>query len=393
MKISIIAGGRFHTFHLAHQLEQRDSLAKLYTFSARTNDSSYVSTIHTNNFFLTASLDSFFQKAKLYKFITPSVFNTYKDNLFDYQVSKKINPLEADVFVCWANYALTTMQKIKSQNTTAKIIIESGSCHILEQQKILSEEYTRQGLTYPALHPKNISKMLKEYEKADYIMTLSAFSRNSFLRQGFAPGKVLKVTPGTNVDFFLHQDSLMPASTKFRVIFVGLAGVRKGVHYLVDAWNQLNLPENTTELLIVGNVQKDLKQVLSTKKLKSNIVFYGSTDRKTLRSLYHISNVFVLPSLEEGCAMVTGEAMASGLPAICSTHTGADEIMTNGKEGFLIPPYDVIALKDKILWSYENQANAALMGQIGQQSIQKFTWNFYGQQVYQVYKKILEKAL
>lgn len=390
MKISIIAGGRFHAFHLAHQLEKQHCLSKLYTFVYTQQDHKYLPTSQVNHFYLPGFINTAFQKSKLYKFITPSTFNSYKDNLFDYQVSRKITSDNANIFVCWANYALITMQKIKIHNPKAKIIIESGSCHILEQQKILADEYNRQGLTYPALHPKNISKMLKEYEQADYIMTLSNFSRSSFVRQGFSSDKLLKVTPGTDIRFFLQTQTgnITIPPKKFRAIFVGLAGVRKGVHYLVDAWNQLNLPENYTELLIVGNVQKDLKQVLSTKKLKSNIVFYGSTNRESLLSLYHSSNVFILPSLEEGCAMVTGEAMASGLPVICSTHSGADELMTNGKEGFLIPPYDVKSLKDKILWCYENQADATAMGQIGQQTIQKFTWDFYGQQVYDMYKKI-----
>ena len=369
MKISIIAGGRFHAFHLAHQLIKHNMLHKLYTFSYKTKDSDYVPEKFVRNFMLPALLDTAYQKARLYKFIQPSPYNVFKDNLFDKQVSTKLDPHEADIFVFWAHYGLKTIQKIKKYNPQAKIIIESGSCHILEQQKLLEREYADAGLSTPPISKLNSNKMLEEYSAADAIMTPSAFVRKSFFRQGFNSDKVFTVPYGTNTKLFNTDTSLGKKAQKFRVIFVGLLSLQKGVHYLLKAWENLNLPENQTELLLVGSWRNDLKQLLKNKKYKKKIIFYGGTTQNKLKELYQSSHLFVLPSVQEGLAMVTGEAMASGLPVICSTHTGADELITDRKEGFLVPARSSDALEEKIRWCFKHQEEASLMGLAGQRRI------------------------
>lgn len=388
MKVSIIAGGRFHAFHLAHQLQLHNALEKLYTFSYAKHDQHYVAPSHVKQFFIPALLDKAFQKGQVYRFIPASTYNVYKDNIFDRLVSRSIDPWESDLFICWAHYAATTIKKIR-KNTNAKIVIESGSCHILEQQKFLKQGYTNAGLSYPPIHPKNSKKMLHEYEQADFIMTPSEFARQSFIRQGFDPKKILKVTYGVNTHRFNKQEPDAPSVKKFRVLFVGLLSIQKGTHLLLDAWNDLDIPEAESELILVGNPRSDFQEIIKKKKIKSNVIFFGSTSQEKLKQLYHNASVFVLPSLQEGCAMVIGEAMASGLPVICSTHTGADELITDGKEGFLIPPYDIKAIQEKILWCYHNQEQAQAMGAQGHQTVQRFTWDYYGEQVYKAYQAIV----
>lgn len=302
-------------------------------------------------------------------------------------MSKEIPKLgQLDLFIGWANYTLYSVPAIKK--TGAKIIIESGSCHIIAQMRILQNEYAKHGLMFPPINQRVIEKMLAEYEQADYIMTLSNFARQSFIEQGIKPEKVLCVPCGMDVSYFAAPQQKKDAA-KFRVIFVGLTGVRKGVHYLVEAWQRLNLPAKSTELLIVGNVQKDLKQVLAGMTIPANVNFCGSTTRETLRNLYHSSDLFVLPSLEDGFGMVIGEAMAAGLPVVCTTSTGAPDMITDGKEGFMVPPADSAALAEKILYIYENADQRCAMGQAGQKTIQNFTWDIYGARVFDMYQKLI----
>jgi len=466
MNIVISAGGRFHALQLAHHLEKRNSLTRLFTFSYTNKDQQLISPAHVSNISSCSMLDTLFLKCRLDRIIHKSSYNVFKDNLFDYLVSKKISKLgdsdvpkirsiprdaissllgktggKIDLFVGWAHYALHSIPAARKAG--AKIIIESGSCHILEQQTLLEQEYAKYGVPFAPLHQKNIDKMLKEYELADYIMTLSDFAYQSFVKQGVPKSKLLKVTCGMDVEYFLQartlrsirqaqdqgerpgessssqlyisennklwilkrvQDdkiegpchpeldsgsTIILKSNKFRVIFVGLLNLRKGIQYLLQAWNSLNLPEQETELLLVGNLQQDLKFVLQKMPLKKNVIFYGSTNRENLRELYASSSVFVLPSVEDGFGMVMGEAMASGLPVICTTNTGGPDIITDQEHGFIIPPQNIDALAEKIAWCYNNQETCKIMGNNAQEQIKKFTWDVYGEKVYEIYKSIV----
>jgi glycosyltransferase involved in cell wall biosynthesis len=236
--------------------------------------------------------------------------------------------------------------------------------------------------------------MTQEYAYADYIMTLSSFSRQSFLKRGFPECKILQVPCGFDVEDFVRarQNSALQPQ-KFRVIFVGLICLRKGIHHLLEAWNKLNLPENEAELVLVGNLQKDFKQVLRHMSLKKNVIFSGPVNREKLAKLYQTSSVFVLPSVEDGFGMVMGEAMASGLPVICTDCTGGPDILQEQKHGFIVPSKNIEILAERILWCFQNQNLAKQMGMEAQQYVQQFTWDNYGEKVYEVYQKILGKKV
>src|SRR5260370_22682926 len=60
------------------------------------------------------------------------------------------------------------------------------------------------------------------------------------------------------------------------------------------------------------------------------------------------SHLLVLPSIEEGLALVQGQAMACGCPVLATTATGAEDLFTNGQQGFIVPDRDVDALTQKM---------------------------------------------
>ncbi len=386
MKVVVSAGGRFHAFHLAHQLEKRNALKKLFTFAYTKKDKNYISSKLVCNHNFGAGLDLLFSKFCFSKIINKSNFNVFKDNQFDYWLNRKINKIgKIDIFVGWAHYFLNSLPKIRK--TGAKIIVECGSTHILEQRKLLQEEYKKFNVFHAPIHKKNVSKILEEYKLSDYIMTCSNFTYQTFIKNGIKPEKILKVPYGINLDFFLSEKK--DKKDKFRVICVGLMCLRKGIPYLLQAWKKLNLPTKETELLLVGNLQKDLKQALKNINLPENVIFYGATNRENLKKLYISSSLFVLPSIEEGLSMTISEAMACGLPVVCTTNTGGEELIENQKHGFIVPIRDINALAEKILWCYKNREKSEQMGKRGQEKTKNFTWDHYGQKVFDTYKRIL----
>jgi glycosyltransferase involved in cell wall biosynthesis len=389
MKVIIASGGRFHSHHLAHQLAKRNALEKIFTFSYTKSDEQYVlpNFVSNNNFL--GSLDFIFSKLRLSKFLNRSEFNFFKDNLFDIWLSKQLKAeVQADIFVGWAGYFLKSLSQLRKIG--AKIIVECGSTHICEQDELLRQEYEYFGLRYLPILQKNINKVLAEYEQSDYIMTCSNFTQQSFFKRGIKKEKVLKIPYGVNLDFFLaKKDQQQKRDDKFRVICVGLMCLRKGIPYLLQAWEKLGLPENKAELLLVGNLQKDLMHVLKNMYMPKNVNFYGPTDRETLANLYKSSDLFVLPSIEEGLSMTIAEAMACKLPVVCTKNTGGEELVENGHEGFIIPIRNSDILAEKILWCYQNREGAKNMGDLGHEKVKSFTWDVYGQKVFEVYKSIL----
>ena len=393
MKVIISAGGRFHAIRLAQQFAKCNSFLKLFSFSYMASDEQTLNQSYVKIIQSCKILDDIFLRLRLSCLINVSTFNYIKDNLFDYLVNRQLQQQSSvDLFIGWAHYSLRSMQTVRRKG--ALIVIESGSSHIQEQQRLLEEEYKKWGVNFTPIHPKVIDKMTREYALADYIMTLSTASRHSFVRYGIPEHKVLQAPCGVDVEYFLprHENhSKKILNEKFRVIFVGLINIRKGIPYLLDAWNKLNLPEESTELVLVGSLQKDMAQLLPKLSIKKNIIFYGSTNRETLKKLYYQSSVFVLPSVEDGFGMVMGEAMASGLPVICTTNTGAPDVIKDKIHGFLIPPQNSLVLAEKIAWCYEHRDACITMGKNGQNRIQDFTWDTYGEKVYNIYEKILKE--
>jgi starch synthase len=136
-----------------------------------------------------------------------------------------------------------------------------------------------------------------------------------------------------------------PARDEFNVLFAGAPGLRKGVPYLLQAFAKLQHPRKT--LRIAGYVQENLKAAL--KRLpKENVEFLGPVGQSELIQLMSRSHVLVLPSIEEGLALVQAEAMACGCPVISSTNTGSENIYSDGVEGFIVPIRDADAIAERI---------------------------------------------
>ena len=177
----------------------------------------------------------------------------------------------------------------------------------------------------------------------------------------------------------------------FRVIFVGNLCFRKGSHYLLRALNELKLPN--FEFFHVGPVSEEMTEFINSNAPK-NFFFHGKQPQENLIKYYAQSSVFCLPSLEEGLAMVQVQAMACGLPIICTPNAGAEDLITDGVEGFLIPIRNVEALKEKISFLYKNTDICSAMGKAASNRVQSsFTWSDYGKSMIEKYAEILSNPL
>ena len=288
---------------------------------------------------------------------------------------------KSDAVVAWSSFGLKTIRKAKKLGM--KTIIERGSSHILYQTEILNEEYGRFGLRARTAHPKIIEKELREYEEADYIGIPSLFVKRTFLEKGVDEKKLIHVPYGVDLSEFRQ---IPKKDSVFRVVFAGGMTIRKGVHYLLQAFSELDLPNS--ELLLIGSLSDEIKPFL--KKYAGKFRYIGHVPQLELYEHYSQGSVFVIMSIEEGLAMVQPQAMACGLPVICTENTGGEDIVREGKDGFVIPIRDVEKLKEKLAYLYENPELCRTMGTSAKERVAKgFTWDDYGNKIVEEYRKII----
>ena len=101
-------------------------------------------------------------------------------------------------------------------------------------------------------------------------------------------------------------------------------------------------------------------------------------------------DVFCLPSIVEGRALVIQEAMSQGLPVIITKNTGCADMVIEGETGFLIPIRNPEAIADRLSWFLENRSAIEGMGQKTQDQAGKYSWDAYGNGITMAIKGIIE---
>ena len=382
MKISIIVGGRFHAFNLAEQLNQKNYLKQLIT--------SYPKFYINNKFKINGKLiKSFFFKELLQRSFFNKLFSIddYLTEYFDYRASSNLDIHDLDILIGWSSFSYRSF--LKAKNKKCILVLERGSTHIEYQNEILIEEYKLLNLRSKEISKHIIEKEKKEYELADYIMVPTEYAKKTFLDKGFSEKKIIKNHYGVDLKEFIYDRDQKEKNPKFRIIYTGTISVRKGIIYLLEAFNQLDL-ENS-ELMLIGNIEKDLTSRLNKYKKNKKIVFKKSMKQNDLKKYYNISDVFVLNSIEDGFGMVILQAMACGLPVITSQNTGGSEIIEDDKNGYIIPIRSTEILKKKISFLYNNPKRCFEMGMIAKEKVNsKYSWESYGKRQIDLYLSILK---
>ena len=343
MQIVQAVYGVFHHFELAHQLHRRNHLRRIYSTWPWTRvkreglPRSLVSSfplVHTTDYLL--------RRTRFYSPALDARFNEWNSLSFDAWTRRRIEP--CDAFIAISGAGLTTGPLVQSRG--GKFICDRGSTHQRFQDEVIAEEHRRWNVPYttPAAHILRREEAI--YATADAITVPSTVARRSFLQMGIAPEKVHVIPYGVRLDRFKPAEKLPPDfSDTFEVLFAGQIGLRKGVPYLLEAFARLRHPRK--RLTLARAVPSDFRDVLARLPTE-HVTIAGDISRTELAALMARSHVLVLPSIEEGLALVQGEAMACGCPVLATTATGSEDLFSDGVEGFIVPDRDTAALADRM---------------------------------------------
>jgi glycosyltransferase involved in cell wall biosynthesis len=379
MKTSVAVRQKFHGFQLAQQLANRHTLENLYTsyygrFFGRDNSIGY-------------NIKKDHIQTNLISTIRTYLLNDHSfenDDKFGRWVASRME--HEDIIVTWGIQALPIIKRAHQMGI--KVVLERGSAHATEQRDILMEEYKTFNIDTSQLEKsfseKRMERELMEYEMADMVSIPSSFVKRSFLKYGFDEKKLFVNAFGADVEYFNYA----PISHKpFRLIYAGALSIQKGIYYLLKAFSELSLTD--AELWLVGKQDEEIKPIL-LKYASERIKVFEPVPQNQLAFLYNQCDAFVICSLQEGMAMVQLQAMACGLPLICTTNTGGDDLIESGNEGFVIPIRDIRSLKEKIIFLRDNEDDCKNMGQKALLKVQNgFTWTDYGSRALKAYSALL----
>lgn len=300
------------------------------------------------------------------------VYNTLYDRWAERHVAS------CDVFHGWGNFSLKSLRR--ANQLGAVTVVERASSHPRYQYHLLREEYGRWGRGF-RLPAAALQRAEAEIRQADYVLIPSDFVRNSFCAEGIPDSKLLQLPFGVDVERFRP----VPAERNgpFRALFVGQVGIRKGVPYLLDTWRQLGWDD--AELWLLGRTSSVVNEMLD-RDSPPGIRQLGYVDDPV--SVYQQVDVFVFPTIEEGSALVTYEAMACGLPVITTPNAGS--LVRDGEDGFIVPIRDTDTLAARLEKLRAEPMLRRTMGQSARRHIEPFTWKCYGDRLVHLYDQHID---
>jgi glycosyltransferase involved in cell wall biosynthesis len=366
-------------FHAAKALYQHDSLERVITYGNRQTvvPRSLIKVIR-------------FQPAKIFSGLSSRYYYSMKRMWLDWRAATYVRHHRCDIFHGWTHESLRSLKAAKQQGALA--IVDRGNPHPRYSMRVLDEEYAIYGVPRKLeqaprwLKPydhwrRELDEAIEELDVADYVFVNSQFCYDTFVAEGYPREKLVMIPRG----FEATQYQPLPREDdKFRVVFVGQLCVRKGLKYLLEAWDRLALPD--AELVLVGHLHEELEPLMKPYAGRKDIVRFGFVPDPV--KLYNSGTVFVFPSVDEGSAKVTYEAMACGIPVIVTPNAGS--LARDGKDGFIVPIREVEPLVEKILYFYNNSDAAEEMGREARRYIETFTWEHYERTLMDTYKHLLE---
>lgn len=209
---------------------------------------------------------------------------------------------------------------------------------------------------------------IAEVHEADLILAPSEYVRSTLLPLGIPRDRIALVPYGVDTERF--RPGPPRGDGVFRALFVGHLSQRKGLRYLLEAFRRLAGPG--VELVLAGPLAVGADAIAPYRGVFRHA---GALGHDELAELYRSADVFVFPTLHEGSALVTYEALASGLPVI--TTAAAGSVVRDGVEGFLVPPRDADALASGVERLRADTGLRLAMSAAARRRAEEFTWPAY----------------
>lgn len=365
MRVNIVTTGRFHVLDLARELSHLGYEVAFYSClpRARARRFGLPTSVHRRLLGVAAP----FALAGLFG---PRVWRP----AFDILLLNSVDRLAAhfmkncEVFIGMSGLCVESAAAARKR-FGATVFIERGSRHILSQKEILDGigSVNRDRESVPRFH---IERELAGYEIADVIVVPSRHVEQSFLEKGISRKKLFRNPYG--VDLSMFPATASPPKDPPTVIFVGCWSLQKGCDVLVKAWRTLK----GVNLLHVGAVGD------APMPNGPGFLHHDPVPQWKLKEFYGKAHVFVLASRQEGLSLVQAQALACGLPVVCTDRTGGEDLrdfVDDPSWIHVVPVEDHDALAEAIAMALERARSMSGMRDLLGAGREKLSWRAYGE--------------
>lgn len=224
--------------------------------------------------------------------------------------------------------------------------------------------------------PAKLERKTQELDLADLVVVASHFVRDSLPASAAQKAVVMSPFGSPPVWTGGWSDAALDAGRPMRVLFAGSMGQRKGLGDLLQAMRLLG-GENI-ELVVMGSPMADLDFY--------HREYAGFTHEKgrphaEVLALMRSCDVFCLPSIVEGRALVMQEAMSQGLPVVITPNTGGADLVVEGETGFLVPIRSPEQIAARLAWLNQHRPELVAMKDKAAQHAAGYSWKRYGEVV------------
>ena len=246
-------------------------------------------------------------------------------------------------------------------------------------RQLLEEEALRHPEWEPTLvstqdSPEKMDRKTAEVGAADLVVCPSQFVLDSIpkhLRQGRRCIVAEFGSPAASAS--VRQ---APVNRRVRFLFAGSMGQRKG---LADVFSAFRLLKRTdVELVVMGSL---LMPMNFYRRHGGDFTYEATRSHAEVLALMDSCDALLLPSIVEGRALVQQEALSRGLPIIVTRNAGGEDLVEEGRTGFLVPMRSPEALAECIAWVADHARDLPEMSMHSRRMAARFTWQGYAEKI------------
>jgi glycosyltransferase involved in cell wall biosynthesis len=330
-----------------------------------------------------------------------------KSFLFADAASRKINTIKENVKVDVVHVNLPLVPSFAIPSGFGKTLISTvHSTWKGEAEAIRGEPYSR-------LNPNekfmvSFNWFLRIFEarmlnRSNRLIAVSEFTKRELLRFYKLDEKKIRVIHnGVDVDKFKPAADKSTAKTELGfnpedkiILSVGRLYARKGLFTLIESVPMVVKKFKNAKFVISGKglsgEMKKLVEHASRLGVKDNIIFTGYFPDEKLPRLYQAADIFAFSTFYEHHPFAVLEALSSGLPVVTTKVGGIPETITDGKNGFLVAPFNAVEFAERILFLLEHPKTASEFGSLARKTIEEeYDWRLVVKKVLRVYEEALD---
>lgn len=353
MRITFAVCGRFHAFPLAAEMEKLGVLEQVYCADKAWRAPRGIPATRFQNRWDLAIRQRVSRYIPMFSFEDRNITTQFDQWLLD-----KVRRLQPGVLHGWNLHVRRTFQALKGEGW--KLCLERSCPHNAVQDQLLRDEARRLGLSYHS-DPKTLEEAIEELYLADIISVPSRYSARSY-HDPILKAKLRMNALGSNI---IMRPQFSRSRMPLRVLMVGNDFIRKGTHYLIEAFRLIKDP--SARLKIRGSVPSEYARRLQDPRIE----ILGPLTKSRLDSLYRWANVFCLPSIDEGFGLATLEALAYGLPLVVTENVGSADVLDPAVT-CVIPIRDARAIERGIRWA--SQVEPSVMWDVARKVLNDNSW-------------------